>query len=744
VMAPPVTRSEKLAMNASHTRLVRGIAEIALLTGAYWAGAKLGLRLAFANRNVTAVWPPTGIAVSALCLRGRRVWPGIALGALLANVSNGAALQTASGIAVGNTLAPLLACTLLRRAVGFRTSLERLSDVVGLVVLGGLVSMLVSATLGSAALVLTGAAGSSLPLVWTVWWLGDALGVALFAPIFLTLLSTPPRSSPFWKHPTEAVPFLAGIPVIAYFATASSVPLIYLVVPVAIWGTLRFEQQGAAAAIAMVSGVSIWTTVTGLGPYVELSPTSRLVSVQVFNATLAVSLLVLATVVKEQTRSREVVEQSVRRLATMVATDPLTGLKNRREFDRCLAKPPRGPYALLAIDVDNLKWINDDHGHEAGDALLRAVGSALSGLVREGDVVARTGGDEFGVMLFGASRSETADIAERMRRAMHGVSVPYGRPRISIGWATADVDVEPAPVWKAADDRLYQAKNEGRDRSMGGHYAEVEPAAHRLEDREVLGRLLDTRVARAAFQPIVDLAERRTIGYEALLRPSDFQPTDSVDGVFRTAGLIGRTRDLDWLSRCVAVHDAQRLPQSVLLFLNVTPAFILNPLHEDVEQLLLLLRSSNRSAQTTVLEITEQERIHDRARLREVLSAHRDHGIRFSLDDMGDGHSALEVLAATDPEFIKVAADLTNSLTHSGRAAVKALVAFAEEVGAMVIAEGIEDDASRERMLGLGVSLGQGYLFGEPAWADQATFPARDRYVEVVGVPLDAKSRLGR
>ena len=233
----------------------------------------------------------------------------------------------------------------------------------------------------------------------------------------------------------------------------------------------------------------------------------------------------------------------------------------------------------------------------------------------------------------------------------------------------------------------------------------------------MLNRLLKTRLGRAAFQPIVNLQTGHAVAYEALLRHWPGLPTDGIESAFREAELTGHVRDLDWLSRRIALRDAGSVPPSTLLFLNVTPTFLLNPLHEDVDQLLLLLRSGGRSPCTTVLEITEQERIRDLERLRFVLRAHRDRGIRFSLDDMGVGHSALEVLAATSPEFIKIAGQVTMTATRADSASViQALMAFARGTHAVVIAEGVETEAALEQMVELGVPYGQGNWIGAPVW----------------------------
>ena len=151
-------------------------------------------------------------------------------------------------------------------------------------------------------------------------------------------------------------------------------------------------------------------------------------------------------------------------LAASAATDALTGLKNRREFERVLKHTPRERYAVLAIDVDNLKPINDAHGHEAGDNVLRSVASVLGGLVRTGDVLARVGGDEFAALLAGAATDEAEKVAERMREAVHHVAVPEGHAGISVGCATGAAGDDAFATWRSADLAMYAAKRQGRDR----------------------------------------------------------------------------------------------------------------------------------------------------------------------------------------------------------------------------------------------------------------------------------------
>lgn len=394
-------------------------------------------------------------------------------------------------------------------------------------------------------------------------------------------------------------------------------------------------------------------------------------------------------------------------------TDALTGLPNRRALERELSAPRTASFAVLAIDVDNLKSINDFYGHEAGDAHLCAVATALASARRGGDVLARSGGDEFAMLLPSTTLAEAAAVGQRLCQTMHGLAAVHGQASISIGCAGGSPGADAIAVLAAADEALYVAKREGRDRVSVARERATAMRAESLAHWEPILRALpqSLRLA-AAFQPIVALDDRRVHGYEALARLSD-RPQTSVEGLFTAAHRLGMHRDVDWLCRRVAVQSARMLPDGLPLFINVSAGALLDPLH-DVDQMLLLLRWARRAPEDVVLEITEREAVRDLERLRVVLAAYRHHGVRFALDDIGEGFSTFELLAAAAPEYVKISMALTQHVGRAPEGAVRSLVAFADTTGTQLIAEGIESEAHAERMRRLGVTLGQGYALGPP------------------------------
>ncbi|MFZ0178769.1 MAG: MASE1 domain-containing protein [Candidatus Dormiibacterota bacterium] len=303
-MAPRNGGSRATVRSAgSHLLLVAAVAV------AYLIGARLGLQLAFANRNVTAVWPPTGIAVAALLLFGLGALPGVAIGGFLANLTNGAGLEAAALITVGNTLAPLAAGLLLTRVLAMRHDLARVRDVTALVV-AGLVSMTISATLGTVALLVSGGLSpADYGATWTTWWIGDSMGVVLFAPFLLLVATTRPMPRPTRAQGLEAAILLLVLVGASAGAFISHFPLTYLIFPPVIWAAVRFSRLGAATTVVIVSSIAIAATVRGGGPYVaSLSVTGSLIALQALNGCVALIALVLAAVTDQARAARSALE----------------------------------------------------------------------------------------------------------------------------------------------------------------------------------------------------------------------------------------------------------------------------------------------------------------------------------------------------------------------------------------------------------------------------------------------------
>jgi PAS domain S-box-containing protein len=289
-------------------------ASIGLLAGLYYAAAKIGLRLAYLHGTVTALWPPVGVGIAALVLYGTRLWPGIVIGDLLVG-DYSSPLGTVLGQTLGNTLEVVVAAVLLRRLIGHRTDLERVGDVFALVAAAA-VGTLISASFGATSLRL----GDVIPSdqfaeVWRTWWLSDFSGALVVTPLILTW-ATRGFQGFSRRHLFEGAALLTTLVLLAEVPSQRDVP--YVVFPVLIWAALRFGPRGAAAALVVVSSLTVWNTAHNAGPFVRESITDSLLSSQLFLATAALTALVLAAVTAERTKADEALRANEERLRSVV------------------------------------------------------------------------------------------------------------------------------------------------------------------------------------------------------------------------------------------------------------------------------------------------------------------------------------------------------------------------------------------------------------------------------------------
>jgi diguanylate cyclase (GGDEF)-like protein len=437
----------------------------------YVVAGKLGLRLASVNASATAVWAPTGIALVAMLLLGTGVWPVILLGAFVVNVTTAGTPFTSLGIAAGNTLEAIVGATLVNRLVGGVRAFDRVQGVVRFAVIAAMGSTIISATIGVTTLAVAGfAQWQNFGSIWLTWWLGDATGDLVVAP-FLILWLTRPRVRWHGWYTMEAVALLAAIPLVnemvngnLFYIGASHYPLEYMLVPFLMWAAFRFGAREAATAVLLMSAGATWDTLRGYGPFVQSAQNSSLLLLEAFMFVTALMTLVLAAVVEERRRA----EHQLRELAV---TDPLTGLANYRRLvdvlDAEIRRTQRTerPFALLFLDLDGLKAINDRFGHLVGSRALSRVADALRASCRSIDTAARFGGDEF-ALIMPESGAEAA--LEAGRRIVEQLAADREAPpvTVSVGQAVYPGDGEDSEALIGAADRvLYEEKGrKGRAR----------------------------------------------------------------------------------------------------------------------------------------------------------------------------------------------------------------------------------------------------------------------------------------
>jgi PAS domain S-box-containing protein len=283
-----------------------------LVTATYFLAGKLGLSLAYIHNNVSPVWPPTGLAIAAVWWLGFRIWPAILLGAFLVNLTTGVSIATAGGIAAGNALEAVSAVYLLHRFVGLRNPFYRARDIVMFLLISSGISTTLAATIGNLSLCLSGAASwSNFGPLWLTWWLGDAVGALVVSPFLLTWLDRPNQR---WtlRQVAEGLLLLASLTVASaivfeglLFPKLAGYPLEHLMVPFLLWTAFRFGTTGVATTMPLLSGIAVWGTTRGFGPFGTHNPNESLLLLQVFVATAGITTLILAAIVTERKRTAE-------------------------------------------------------------------------------------------------------------------------------------------------------------------------------------------------------------------------------------------------------------------------------------------------------------------------------------------------------------------------------------------------------------------------------------------------------
>jgi diguanylate cyclase (GGDEF)-like protein len=446
-----------------YARLARHPVAHAIVFAAYVCLGRLGLALEALNAGAAAVWPPSGFTLAAFLLFGRPIWPAIVLGSFFVRYIMTGEILTSIPIAIGDAITGFAGASLLNRFAGGTDAFEspqtifRFSAIVAAVTtIGGLVR--------AATAVLSGASlPADIATIWLLAWLVRLSGVLVFAPVLLLWISSPP-TRPRWPVLGEAIGLyvmLAWVGLIVFGgffpSDIKNYPLEFLCVPFFLWAAFRFGRREVATAIAVLSGIAVWGTLHGYGPFVRDTQNESLVLLQAYTSVMSVMGLVLAASVGEH----KVAEAQLHQLAT---TDPLTGLANyRRLLEVLRAEITRSTrtsrsFAILFVDMDGLKRINDRYGHLTGSRALCRVADALRHASRAIDTPARFGGDEFAIVLPETSYEGGERVLERVsHRLLHDTASPT--LSVSGGVAVFPDDGEsPTILLRAADRKLYENK----------------------------------------------------------------------------------------------------------------------------------------------------------------------------------------------------------------------------------------------------------------------------------------------
>ena len=418
------------------------------------------------------------------------------------------------------------------------------------------------------------------------------------------------------------------------------------------------------------------------------------------------------------------------RLTHQALHDTLTGLPNRAYLLDCMASAIERaqlgdgmPFAVLFLDLDRFKLVNDSIGHAAGDELLVEVAKRLVSAMRAEDVVTRLGGDEFAILVSCPDGGDSVrDLAPRLLALIGRPLWVAGRelfPSASMGIALWHPRYSTGEeLLRDADAAMYRAKNEGRDRYAIFDEAMREQAVRHLDLEADLRRAIISRDFLPYYQPIVRLEDGEVVGHEALLRWQHEKHGLLAPAAFIALGEeSGLIEQVDWLLYEQVIAELAR-GGSGYISVNVSPRHFRSP--DFADRLLGLLESAEADPARLRVEITEVALLDDAPRTLRILNTLREHGVLAQLDDFGTGFSALSYLHRFPISGLKIDRSFVAGLDADGGregslALVRAILALAGTLGIETVGEGIETGIQRETLRELGCSCGQGFLLGRPA-----------------------------
>lgn len=705
-----------------------------LLAACYFGLAKLGLHFTVVADSVTLIWPPSGVALFALLVFGVKLWPWIFLGAFVTNLTTGIPAQACAVIGLGNMLEAVAGFYLLR-LTGFNRKLPGVRDIMLLILLAAGLSTMIAASVGS--YILAGfqiIPAAQIGDAWLSWWMGDAMGVLIFAPLLLAWRFGGTKS-PARLQLAEVVLLVLCLFVVTNFVFGTQLdlfdrprPLAFMIFPLLIWAAIRFGMRGATTAVSLVAALTLGNIVDGHGLFAQGSSLESLTLVWLYANFLAVTSMVLAASVNERLMAEE-------KMSHLALHDALTGLPNRVSLqdDLCgaLARAARHDrqVAVLFMDLDRFKKINDSLGHTVGDQLLIDVGRRLSHSVRDSDSVVRHGGDEFVVLLEDIEHGEHAGrIGEKIAKAMHQPFYIQGATlytSVSIGISIypadgSDVDT----LLKHADIAMYRAKDLGRNNVTFYSPDMNQRAVERLAMENQLRLALEREEYALYYQPQYDSMGLQVQGCEALLRwrkpggglvaPDDFIPLLEETGLIRPVGAwvietaceqLSNWHSLGWSSPRMSVNiSSHQLDDQEL------PALVCDSLARH-----------GLSPEWLELEITESMLVRHDPVTSENLRKLADLGVRLAIDDFGTGYSSLSYLHRLSIDTLKIDRSFVKELPGNGdsESIARAIIGLGKSMRLDLVAEGVESAAQAEFLRELGCDLLQGYLYSMPVTATE-------------------------
>jgi len=419
---------------------------LAALFGLYVVAGKLGLSLASVHASASAVWPPTGIALGALLTLGYRVWPAIFAGAFVVNATTMGSMATTFGIATGNTLEGLLGAYLVNRYANGARAFNHSQDVFKFAGFAALLSTIVSAAIGVGSLALGGyVAWDDADEIFLTWWLGDASGALIFAPLVVLWLRDWRRAPSRGRVLEAAALWLTttfiGLTVFGEGLTRfglMTLPLTFLCTPPLVWAAVRFRQLEAAMLVTVLSGIAIWETLRGFGPFAGATANEALLLLQLFMGTVSVMVISAGALVEERRRVEREREHLLMR-AQVAQTEAEAANRAKDEFLAMLGHELRNPLAAIISAVSVLDRIGqpDEVAVRARGAIRHQI-SHLGRLVDDLLDIAHVTSQDI------VLACESLNLASSVQRSVNNLA-STGRLERHV------IDVRAEPVWANAD-----------------------------------------------------------------------------------------------------------------------------------------------------------------------------------------------------------------------------------------------------------------------------------------------------
>jgi len=445
-----------------------------------WGGNALTRTPAVAD----IIWPANGLLLAFLLRLPRRCWPVYLLASIVANVLAHSyfhfPMSQSILFSAGNTVEVLVAASLLSNQDATKPDLAKIRTLVRFVLFGVLLAPVASSAFIEFILIAQRTPTTFLSV--TTWFIGDVMGIAVVTPLVLAIDKDEVVALFKSGKRAETVSILIGLGLLSTLVFAmDGLPVDFLLIPALLLAIFRLGSSGSAIGIILIAGPAVYMTERSHGAFALVRAGMFVHSIFILQCFLCVALILLYSVnsaLKERDRLQQAVTAAFYEADANAGLDHITGLANRRAFDKQLSREWQRAFrerlnlSLLMIDVDRFKLFNDHYGHPAGDECLRTVASILArSALRATDLVARYGGEEFAILLPGASLNMASLLAERIRlsviesRLPHAAD-PQGILTISAGVATVQPSngIELATLVERADRALYEAKNAGRDR----------------------------------------------------------------------------------------------------------------------------------------------------------------------------------------------------------------------------------------------------------------------------------------